>query len=130
MAESFEELIAQAKNEDAFWAEKAILEFTQEIFRLMAAKNVSRAELARRIGSSPAYVTKILSGNANFTIDSMVKLTRAIGAHLEVHAVDDSQTMRFIVGRRPSQPIHAQFSIKETELAPGMRVDGARKAAF
>jgi len=53
----------------------------------MEENGVSRAELARRISKSPAYVTQILRGNANFTIGTMVRLAMALNCRLELHLV-------------------------------------------
>ena len=46
---------------------------------MMEANGVSRGELARRLEVSPAYITKVLRGNVNFTLDSMVRLVRGAG---------------------------------------------------
>ena len=73
-----------------------VQELTEDICRLMEAQEVSRSELARRLGTSPAYVTKILRGNANFTLTSLVKLCRALNAELRVELLprksSDSKT--------------------------------------
>lgn len=81
---SFEALYQEAQTHDDYWVAGAIQDFTEEVCRLMEIQKVSRGELARRLGSSPAYVTKILRGNVNFTLASMVKVARALGAELRV----------------------------------------------
>ena len=69
-------------------AEVAMLDFTCELSRAMSAQGVSRAELARRIGTSPAYITKVLRGDANLTLASMVKLARAVGRELHLQLAE------------------------------------------
>ncbi len=59
--------------------------FTEELCRVMAEQGVSRAELARRAGTSPAYITKILRGSSNFTLATMAKLARALGMDVDLH---------------------------------------------
>ena len=81
----FESLMRRARERDTYWTERAVLEFTEELVRIMNEAGVSRAELARRIGSSQAYVTKVLSGNANFTVATMTKLVRAFDSELRIH---------------------------------------------
>jgi transcriptional regulator with XRE-family HTH domain len=54
-------------------------EISELIHQIMLREEVKPAELARRLEKSRAYVTKILQGNANFTIDSIVKIARALG---------------------------------------------------
>jgi transcriptional regulator with XRE-family HTH domain len=84
-AKSFKELFERARKTDEYWLESSVLDFTEDLFRLMKERQVSRSELARRIEASPAYVTKVLRGNANFTLASMVKLARAFDHEVRVH---------------------------------------------
>jgi plasmid maintenance system antidote protein VapI len=51
----------------------------------MQANNISRKELAKHLGTSPAYITKILRGDINFTVDSMVRLAKAAGGTVQIH---------------------------------------------
>jgi len=81
----FERLFDRAAEQDEFWMATAIMEFTEELSRWMEQNGVSRSELAAKIGVSAPYVTKILKGNVNFTIGTMVKLARAVGADLDLH---------------------------------------------
>lgn len=80
-----ETMIADAQTRNAYWEEQAIIEFTAEICRLMKAQDVSRADLARRLNKSQAWVTKLLGGHNNFTLETMVRISRALGGELRVH---------------------------------------------
>ena len=82
---SFETMIAEAQTRNTYWEERAIIEFTAEICRLMEEQGVSRAELARRLGKSQAWVTKLLGGSNNFTLETMVRVSRTMGGELRVH---------------------------------------------
>jgi len=82
---SFRELFAEAERDPDFWTEKAILRATEEIFLAMERQAISRAELARRLGSSPAYVTKVLRGNANFTLATLARIAFALEGELKFH---------------------------------------------
>lgn len=83
-AKSFDNLYRRAEAHDDYWIADAVQGFTEEVFLLMEQKKITRADLARRIGTSPAYVTKILRGNANFTLATMVKLARALEVELRI----------------------------------------------
>lgn len=85
MRPEYKELIADLENSVEYWSQTAILDFTEELSRLMDEEGVSRAELARRIGASPAYITKVLRGNVNFTLTTMTKLARALERVVRVH---------------------------------------------
>ena len=54
--------------------------FAEELLRIMKSQGISRTELARRMDSSPSRVTSLLSGTNNFTIETMVRAARAVGA--------------------------------------------------
>ncbi len=83
--ESFAQLYEEAKKQDAYWVADAIYTFTEELHGLAEVGKVSRGELARRLGVSPAYITKIFRGDVNFTIDTMVRLAHRVGARLHLH---------------------------------------------
>ncbi len=62
------------------------MDFTDSLETLMQRRGVNKSELARRIETSPAYITKILRGSTNFTLETMVKLVRALDGKLHVRA--------------------------------------------
>lgn len=73
---SFADTFQDAMQQDEFWTDYAILEFTTRLSQVTKQKGISKAELARRMETSQAYITKVFRGNANLTIASMVKLAR------------------------------------------------------
>lgn len=60
----------------------AILE---DIVMIMKNKRISRAELARRLNTSRAYITRMLRANVNFTLMSLIRIAKALGAELTVN---------------------------------------------
>jgi transcriptional regulator with XRE-family HTH domain len=82
---TFKALFEEARQHDDYWTEGLIVEFTAELSRWMGERKISRSALAARIGHSPAYVTKVLRGDANFTAATMTKLARAMGAEVRIH---------------------------------------------
>ena len=91
---SFKELFDQAKRRDTYWVTSLILDFTEGLNKIMEVNGVSRSELARRLGVSPAYITKVLRGNVNFTLDSMVRLVRAAGGEVSLQVAPKPQRKR------------------------------------
>ncbi len=81
----FQSIFEESKKSPVFQKELAVLEFTEDLVERMAHERISRAELARRIGCSSAYVTKFLRGSTNFTLDSMVRIAAALGCELRTH---------------------------------------------
>lgn len=82
--ETFKELFEGARKRDEYWIAYAKLEFMENLRRLMEQKKETKASLAKKLGKSPAYITKISRGNVNFTLESMVRLVRAIGGRLKI----------------------------------------------
>jgi plasmid maintenance system antidote protein VapI len=94
MKKSFKELFDQAKTRNTYWVGSLILDFTDGLHKIMEESGVSRSELARRLGVSPAYITKVLRGNVNFTLDSMVRLVRAAGGEVSLQVAPKAHKKR------------------------------------
>lgn len=84
MKKTFCNLLERAKKSLTYRKEKAILRFTSDIYQAMKSKSQSKADLARLLGTSQAYITKIFLGDANFTLETMVKLANAVDRDLEI----------------------------------------------
>ncbi len=78
VAERFKEMLERAEKRDSYHVEAAKFELSEQIYTAMEEKGISEAEFSRRLGVSRAYVNKILQGNANLTIESLVKIGRAL----------------------------------------------------
>ena len=78
--ESFDDLFAAARRQPSYHAADVAIDFNRGgepgPWRPRASPG---RKLARRIGTSPAYVTKLFGGSANFTIETMVKIADALG---------------------------------------------------
>jgi transcriptional regulator with XRE-family HTH domain len=101
----YREFIRSSKQSNVYWTESAITDFTEELSRLMQKNGVSRAEFAKRIGHSQAYVTKVLRGNVNFTLATMTKLARALGVVVRVHLASDKVIVKW--EDLPAEPLTA-----------------------
>ena len=83
-SKSLHSILGRARDSLAYDTEGVKLEFTEQIVSLMEAKGVSKSALAAHLNVAPAYVTKVLQGTTNFTLDSMVKIAHAFAAELHV----------------------------------------------
>lgn len=77
-----------AKKTDGYWMSAAKLDFALAIEHQRKKTNKSYAEVAAALETSPAYISKVFRGDANLTIDSMVKLARSLGCNLDLHLKD------------------------------------------
>lgn len=80
----FKARLEEAKKRRAFRVQQLTVSFANKLAQIMKAKEINNSELAERIGSSPAYMTKVLRGDANYTIETMVKLADASGSTLRI----------------------------------------------
>ncbi len=94
----FQQLFKKAEQSLEYWIEGAIIEFTEEMLRRMEAKGISRSDLAKRMKVRPSYITKILKGDYNFTLESMAKIARALDTDFRIHLrPEDAQSLWFDV---------------------------------
>jgi transcriptional regulator with XRE-family HTH domain len=85
--------VARAKRGIEFWTRISIRDFTHDLLEKMSELNMNNAALAKAAGVSPAYVTKVMRGSENFTLQTMTKLARAVGGKVRIHiAPSDVQT--------------------------------------
>ena len=79
---TFNDMYDEAARHSDYWAELAMLSFSEDMLEAMQAKSVTRAELARRLGTSPGHVTRLLSGSGNLTLATMSRMAFALGLEL------------------------------------------------
>ncbi len=83
--EEIQAALKAARETHEYRAEGASIEFTNAMVTRMREAGVSRSELARLIKATPAYISKILRGATNFSLDSMVKIANALHCDLKIH---------------------------------------------
>ena len=84
-AEWFAEMTRGYDRDPEYQAEYLKLVFGEELGKLMDQQHVSQAELARRIGPSRAYITRIFRSNFNPTFETLAKLAIALDARVSIH---------------------------------------------
>ncbi len=102
MSSRYVHLKERVRSKLSYWVGLARMEFTGDLHRLMEQQGINRAELARRLETSQAYVTKALAGNTNFTLKTMAKLARSMDAVLHVRLTTDEDVVRIVDPRTAS----------------------------
>lgn len=111
--ERYRQLIKKAESSLDYWREATLTEFIDDVCRQMDERNISRTELSKRLGTSRAYVTKLLGGNANYTLSTMVKLALAVEGALHVHIADKAAITRWVDKYTNEEPQMVQFDKAE-----------------
>ncbi len=83
-SESIVNLLDASKRENTYWEEMAILNFTEALLDRIEEMGIAKQDLAAKLGVSPGYVTKLIGGQNNFTLRTMVKVARAVDSELHV----------------------------------------------
>jgi transcriptional regulator with XRE-family HTH domain len=91
---SFQTMMREAESGPELAVEGAKLDFALALGRLMERQGLSRSDLAAKLKVSLPMVTKILRGDSNFTIETMVRVARAAGGSVQIHVVDDDAETR------------------------------------
>ncbi len=81
---TFTKWLNELAEDPTFLTEGAILDFTEAVVLAMKRQGITRSELAARLGKTPAYVTKLLSGSNNFTLKTMTQVAQALRLSLKV----------------------------------------------
>jgi transcriptional regulator with XRE-family HTH domain len=89
----FADELAQAKDRPTFILEGVVIDVTSQMFTRLEDLNLSRAELAERLGVSRQYVTKLLNGKPNLTLKSLVDIALALDMDITVR-IGGSQASR------------------------------------
>lgn len=89
-SKTLKSFIEKARETDSYWVERAKLDFSLDLERQRKSAKLTYAAIAKRIGTSAAYITKIFRGDSNVTIETMVKLARSTGGRLDIQIVDSA----------------------------------------
>lgn len=122
---SFAALYAKLEPTPAYQAEKLSVAFLAELNAFMQTHDLTNAELARRAGVSPAYITKVFRGPSNLSIETLTKLADAVGCKVHLHLASNGTAVQwFDVRHQPGafqreiDPAAAQFMRVMSQLKP------------
>lgn len=102
-----------ARNTFEYRLEKNLFEVAEQVSELLECQGLTRSELAQRLAVTPAYITKLLNGNPNLTIKSLLRLSDALGQTLDI---------RFAPKLTVAQSIST--SLASTPSSLGIRIPG------
>jgi len=123
--------LEDSKKSDSYWVEQTKIEFSTSLERQRLFSKVSYADIAKKIGTSAAYISKVFRGDTNMTIETMVKLARATGGQLEVRVVDGlRESQKWDMTRIPSKQKPAAVATASSETVVDFAAYAANSDAF
>ena len=102
---SYRALVRASKETDSYWIEHAKHDFAFGLNLQLKRSGMANNDLAKKLGVKPPYISKVMRGDENLTISSMVKLIRATGGKLHLQVSDKQDGMRWfqvVSGRKNS----------------------------
>lgn len=92
--------------------EEVLLEATEELYSALLEAEISKSELADKLGKKPAFISKLFRGSHNMTLKTLAEVAYALDKRVKLqlvshsdakwHYVDDYKTDSTIKG----QPIY------------------------
>ena len=84
---TFTELLRKAEESEQYWESGAQIDFSFKIANVMIEEGLNQAQLAEILGVSPPYVSKLLAGNHNVSLNTMIRYARKLGRVLSLDLV-------------------------------------------
>lgn len=84
------------EQDPSYWAEHIKLDFAYALDRMLRQRGMTRSAMASALDSTPAYITKVMRGDTNLTIETMAKLALSVGGRVHIHISDADNRVRWM----------------------------------
>lgn len=111
VSKEYEKAAAEVRKTDAYKRARVISDFTERICRRLEELGITQSEFARRLGVTRAYVTNFLRGDVNFTFDTAVRISTALGMDFEATLVTKDDVVA-PCGRIPVDMVKGAMRVK------------------
>lgn len=91
---------AQWRRDNEYWLKYARF-ITLQVLRAMEDQSITQVELAKRMGCSQQYVSNLLKGSSNMTLETIARLENALGIDLVKSALTYVSGYGSAVNSRP-----------------------------
>ncbi|MCX7597687.1 MAG: helix-turn-helix transcriptional regulator [Armatimonadetes bacterium] len=115
MARTIADHIEELRHDPEFVADGLVLDLAEQMLARLEELGLTRAELARRMGVTPAYITKILRG-ANVSLLTIAKMAVALEAVPKITL--EPRGRAFSAARRPWLTAPVKKFVPEVALPP------------
>ena len=93
---------AQWRRDNEYWL-KYSRYITLRVMRAMDEQSVTQVELAKRMGCTQQYVSNLLKGSSNMTLETIARLENALSIDLI------KSTLSYVNGNDPTAPSRPQY---------------------
>ena len=88
--ENFAQTLKTARNSDHYWFGRVKLHAAAQLQDLLASSGMNQEQYAAQLGVKPPQVSRVLNGLGNPTLETLVKMGRALGYVPRVAFVQDT----------------------------------------
>jgi len=83
----FEKELKKLENNSDALAYKYILDFSENVLGILDKQGIKNKNkfLANKLGTSPAYISKLFNGKTNFTVKKLIEIAKAVDYKLEIN---------------------------------------------
>jgi antitoxin component HigA of HigAB toxin-antitoxin module len=92
---------ARFADDPVYVAESMALDFSEQIAQLMEERQITRSDLAAKLGVSRAYITRVLNAPPNLTLRTISQLCLALGVRPRIDFVRSGD----------ERPVHSADSV-------------------
>lgn len=112
------------KDDPEYIAEGIFLETVEQILAVMDYHNISKSELAERMGVSRAYISKLFNNSTNLTLETLAKIGLALGVPIGItvgtgaprlHKITAETTRMHYHAKRGQQPDFSKLTKQHPE---------------
>jgi transcriptional regulator with XRE-family HTH domain len=100
MAERFQ----AARKLPSYWIEKATLDITSKLWSSMRERQLTQVALAQKVDKKAAYVSRVMNGNHNVTLKTLVTLAHALEMEVKFDLVEISSFSGAVESTSTSNP--------------------------
>ena len=84
----YKERIDELENTIEYKIESVAFDISVQIYKQMKKLGINKKELAEKLNVSKSYITQLLKGKSNMTIETLIKVAEALGMTLQIKLVE------------------------------------------
>jgi len=84
----YKERIDGLENTIEYKIESIAFDISVQIYKQMEKLGINKKELAEKLNVSKSYITQLLKGKSNMTIETLIKVAEALGMTLQIKLVE------------------------------------------
>jgi len=111
----FNSIIKDLENDIDFQLEGVLIDINEQIIKHMIDQKMTRKNLADKLGYSKAYITRILQGNHNITVKTLLQIAMALDVEFSLNYKEKDIRKKWIANLINYLPINSLMNDETPE---------------